>query len=488
MKGKHVQKTEKNPLHAIFGARSVAFVGASNNPTTMGTTQMLLTLRGGFKGPVIPVHPREKTVLGQKAYARLTDIPQDVDLAVLIVPTRAALDVVKDAIAKGIKHLVITTAGFRETGAEGRALEKELKRITSEAGVRFVGPNCIGVLNTATGLNTTFQPYRHGPGPLGLASQSGTFITQTLDLLKRWGIGLSKGISIGNATNIDLADALEFFAEDPATKAVGLYIEGIDEGRRFLEAAKHCTAIKPVVALYAGGSEGGARAGASHTGAMAGPDKLYDGMFKQAGIIRAPTLADLYQWGWALATQPVPRGRNIAILTHSGGPATTMADATTRYGLHLPRFHGELLERIRALIPKTGSAANPIDLTFSMDPKLLAETLPELLLSSDEIDGLLIHGIQGSSFFEDLKEVAGNLLQMEVDQVISLTEHVVQPLLKMPERFGKPILTSSFFDRRDNLVRLLQDNFIPVFDMPERSVAAMAAMVQYAQVQKRNAL
>jgi acetyltransferase len=209
-------------------------------------------------------------------------------------------------------------------------------------------------------------------------------------------------------------------------------------------------------------------------------------MFRQAGIIRAPTLADLYQWGWALATQPIPAGRNIAILTHSGGPATSMADAATRVGLNLPRFEGELLERVRKLIPKTGSAANPIDLTFSMDPKLLAETLPELLLSSDEIDGLLIHGIQGSSFFEDLKEVAGELLHLEVEQVISLTEHVLQPLLGMSQRFGKPILTSSFFDRRDNLVRLLQDNFVPVFDMPERSVSAMAALVRYADIRKRN--
>ncbi len=479
-------KSEKNPLHAIFGAKSVAFVGASNNPTTMGTTQMLLTLNGGFKGPVIPVHPREKIVLGQKAYPHLSDIPQDVDLAVLIVPTRAALDVVKDAIKKGIKHLVITTAGFRETGKQGQALEQELRRITSEAGIRFVGPNCIGVLNTNTGLNTTFAPYTHAPGHLGLASQSGTYITQTLDLLKRWGIGLSKGISIGNATDIDLADALDYFAQDPETKAVGLYIEGIDDGRRFLQAAKRCTAIKPVVALYAGGSEAGARAGASHTGAMAGPDRLYDGMFKQAGIIRASTLADLYQWGWALATQPIPKGRNIAILTHSGGPATSMADATSRAGLNLPRFEGKLLESIRKLIPSTGSASNPIDLTFSMDPKLLAETLPELLLSSDEVDGLLLHGIQGSSFFEDLKNVAGDLLHLELDQVKSLTEHVVQPLLSMSRRFDKPILTSSFFDRRDNLVRLLQDNSVPVYDMPERSVAAMAALVQYSRIKQHH--
>lgn len=468
-----------DPLEAVFGAGSVAFVGASNSFTTMGTVQMLNTLRGGFAGRVVPVHPTEKVVLGQSAYPSLRALPAPVDLAVLVVPTRAVLDVVRDAIARGIRHLVITTAGFREGDLEGERREQELVRLAREAGLRFVGPNCIGVINTHTGLNTTFFPYRHAPGPLGLVSQSGTYITQVLDLLSRWGIGLSKAVSIGNAANIDLVDGLSFFAGDDRTRAVGLYVEGIRDGRRFLEAARACTRRKPVVALYVGGTEGGARSGLSHTGALAGADAVYDGAFRQAGVIRARTVAELYQWGWALATQPVPRGARMAVLTHSGGPATSMADAVIRTGLQLPRFSDALREKIRTHLPHTASAGNPVDLTFSMDQALLAETLPRMILEDPDIDGLLMHGLQGSTFYGDLNEFAGDLVAIDTGQMSAYLEAVYQPLLQLPAETNKPIVMSSFFGRRDNVVRMLQDAPIPVYDTPEQAVSAMAALVRY---------
>lgn len=468
-----------DPLQAIFGAGSVAFVGASNNFTTMGTVQMLNTLRGGFAGRVVPVHPTEKVVLGQTAYPSLRALPEPVDLAVLIVPTRKVLDVVRDAAARGIRHLVITTAGFREGDTQGERREQELVRLARDAGLRFVGPNCIGVINTHTGLNTTFFSYRQAPGSLGLVSQSGTYVTQVLDLLARWGIGLSKAVSIGNAANIDLIDGLDYFAGDEQTRAVGLYIEGIRDGRRFLDAARACTRRKPVVALYVGGTEGGARSGLSHTGALAGSDPIYDGAFHQAGIVRARTVADLYQWGWALATQPVPGGPRMAVLTHSGGPATSMADAVVRAGLRLPRFSDELREKVRAVLPHTASAGNPVDLTFSMDQTLLAETLPRMILEDPGIDGLLMHGLQGSTFYGDLNEFAGDLVSIDVDQMSAYLQAVYQPLLHLPAETGKPIVMSSFFSRRDNVVRMLQDAPIPVYDTPEQAVGAMAALVRY---------
>ncbi|HOX45060.1 MAG TPA: CoA-binding protein [Myxococcota bacterium] len=472
-------------LAPIFQPRSVAFVGASNNFTTMGTVQMVNTLRGGFQGPVIPVHPSEPVVLGQKAYKRLTDLPEPVDLAVLIVPTAVVLDVVRDAIQRGIRHLVITTAGFREVGPEGAAREAELRELAAGAGLRFVGPNCIGVMNTHLGLNTTFFPYRHAPGGLSLASQSGTYITQTLELLARWGISLAKAASVGNAVDIDLADCLDYFADDPDTRAVGLYVEGIRDGRRFLAAARRCTARKPVVAVYVGGSEGGARSGHSHTGALAGPDALYDGVFRQAGILRAPDMASLYQWGWALASQPLPRGPRVAVLTHSGGPATSMADAVYRWGLELPLLPEALQADIKKRIPSTGSALNPVDLTFSMNPKLLGVKLPHMLLSEPGIDGLLIHGIQGSSFFGAMAEMARGLVNIEVEQLAEFTEAFVPPLVEMNRELGKPIVMSGFFGRDDNMVKRLQDGGIPYYDSPERAVSAMAALYRAGRLQAR---
>jgi acetyltransferase len=479
------QSREANPLHAIFNARSVAFVGASNKPTTMGTIQMLNTLRGNFKGPVIPVHPKLDRVLGEKAYPTLRALPEPVDLAVLVVPTDAVLPVVEDAAARGIRHLVITSAGFREGGEEGRQREERLRELSRRHGIRFVGPNCIGVLNTASGLNTTFFPYLHTPGPLGLASQSGTYVTQVLDLLSRWGIGLSKAISVGNSVSIDLADCLDFFADDPDTRAVALYVEGIPDGRKFLSAARRCTARKPVVALYVGGTEGGARSGRSHTGAMGGPDEIYNGLFAQAGIQRVSTVADLYTFGWALATQAVPRGNRMVILTHSGGPATSMADAVYRHKMTLSRFSPDLEARIREMLPATASASNPIDLTFSLDIKLLQEKLPPLLLGQDNVDGLLMHGLQGSTFFSDISRIAGDLFSLPLDQMSEFARLAVEPLCRMPEQFQKPIVMSCFYDRRDNVVRTLQDSLIPVFDTPERAVAAMGALVRYGEYRRR---
>ena len=235
-------------------------------------------------------------------------------------------------------------------------------------GIRFLGPNCLGIANPHLKLNPTPIQAEGPPGFVGLASQSGSFITQMFDYLHRNGMGFSAALSVGNEANIDIVDCLEYLGACPHTKVITLYIEGITRGEKFIETARAITAHKPIVALYVGGSEAGKNAGRSHTGSLSGPNEIYDGVFKQCGIIRAQTLAELFDYALALGTLPRPGGNRVIIQTHSGGPGATAADACGRAGLTLPSLSRETVEKLKPLIPKTASTANPVDMTFSKNP------------------------------------------------------------------------------------------------------------------------
>ena len=294
-----------NPLKQILHPKSLALVGAGKKPTKMGTLHALSIVKDGYPGAFYPIHPREETVFGRRAYKSVYDLPEVPDLAMLVVPVEQVLQLLDDFGKIGTKYAVIVTAGFRESGLHGQKQEDKLKEIAARYGIRFLGPNCIGFINSELPLNITVFPGTGKPGRLGMISQSGTYITQTLSYLKNKGIHFSKAISVGNEANIDIVDALEYLGQDEQTSAISLYIEGIKNGRRFIDVAQGITPYKPVLAQYVGGSGAGARAGMSHTGSMGGPEFLYEGIFKQAGVIQSFGIEDLYAQGWALATQPV---------------------------------------------------------------------------------------------------------------------------------------------------------------------------------------
>jgi acyl-CoA synthetase (NDP forming) len=254
----------RNPLHTIMNPSSIAIVGASNNLFKMGTIQYLNLIAGGYQGEVLPVHPKEKSVLGKKAYPSIADLPHEPELAVLVVPTGLVPEMLEDFGAIGTKHVIIISAGFRETGETGYELETRVSEIAERYGMRFLGPNCVGIINTQLPLNLTVHPVLDMNGKLAIASQSGTYVTQTLPYLHKHGIALSKAISIGNGTSIDIVDCLEYLGEDEATTAIALYIEGITRAGDFLAVAREISARKPIIAQYVGGSEAGARASSSH--------------------------------------------------------------------------------------------------------------------------------------------------------------------------------------------------------------------------------
>jgi acetyltransferase len=475
-----------NPLHRLMNPSSIALVGAGNNIMKMGTMHALSMSLDGYKGKIYPVHLREKKILGLEAYPSIDAIPEVPDLAFLIVPSDQVLNIMEEFGKKGTKSAVIITAGFGEVGDEGRRAQDKLNEISAKYGIRFLGPNCMGIINSEISLNTTVMPYLSAPGSLGFASQSGTYITQTIPYLGKRGIRFSKAISVGNSANINITDALEYLGEDEQTKAVSLYIEGIRDVSRFIEVARRITPRKPVLAQYVGGTGAGARSSLSHTGSMAAPDHLYDGLFKQVGIIRAHSIEELYQYGNMLAVQPRLAGPRIGVLTNSGGPGTAIANALEKGGLEVPEFSKELQQKIRKMIAPHAPCGNPVDLTFHIDFDTLAIKIPDLVLSSGEVDGLIIHGMMRSGFIKAGYEHYKSFMKdTPIEKLLNNLENISSKFVPVLLQYGKPVAISSFFDRDDDCTETYEDNGIPVFDSPEKTAGAMIMMHRYKKVSER---
>lgn len=473
------------PLNRIMNPSSISMAGASNNMMKMGTIQMLNLIDSGFSGEIMPIHPKEKEVLGKKAYAAISDLPYAPELAILVVPTALVPEMLEDFGKIGTRHAIIITAGFRETGENGGELEKRIIEIAHAHNIRFLGPNCLGIVNTHLPLNVTVAPILGYGGGLSLASQSGTYIAQTVQYLHRNGIVLGKAISVGNEADITITDCLEYLGEDEHTKAIGLYIEGLRDAGRFLDAARKISRHKPIVAQYVGGTEAGARSGSSHTGAMAGPDYIYDGLFEQAGIIRVDTIEEVYKIGWALATQPPLKGPRIAVLTNSGGPGTGIATTCNALGLDVPEFSKGVQERVSGHLQGHASARNPVDLTFHVGMEALTVKIPEILFSADEIDGVIIHGIMDTGFMDLLYPSVSKHMPVSREKFLKYGEANLDELIRMPQTYGKPLMISSFFDEFDHCIRVFHENRVPTFDSPEKAARAMAAFYRHCLIRNR---
>ncbi len=475
---------ENSPLHRITHPRSVAFWGASNNLMGMGTIQMSQLLAMDFEGPVYPIHPKERKILGLDAYASVKDVPGPVDLAVLVLPTNVVPEILEECGQAGVKSAVVVSAGFGEVGSDGKALQDRIVEIARKYGICFVGPNCIGVVNPRTRLNTTFYPYDTEPGFVGIASQSGSFVTQMFSYLADVGLGFSQGFSVGNEAVVDITDCLEYLGECPETRVIALYIEAIRRGRDFIRVAKEVSKKKPIVAFYVGGSESGRRAGLSHTGAMAGPDPLYEGVFEQCGIIRAHSMEELFDFCWVLGTQPLPMGDRIAVLTHSGGPGAAAADTADRCGLKLANLSQETVTDLRKIVPGTASVKNPVDLTFSKNHGDYLGKLPHILLGDPDVDGLFIYCLMPH------KRVITSVIssQTSTDKAADLADQYIKTqcaiVAALSSKYGKPVVGGSYCNRSELFVRELHDRNFPLLFSPERAVRALGAMVRYAAARR----
>ena len=476
---------QESPLYPIVNPKSIAFFGASNHLSAMGTNQFNSLRDLGFEGPIYPVHPKEKHVQNLKAYRSVLDLPEVPDLAVLVVPTQIVSELLEECGQKGIKHAIIVSGGFKEVGSEGVTREQELVEIANKYGIRFLGPNCIGVANPYQRLNTTFLRYLGDPGFIGMASQSGSFVTQMFNYLSRLSLGFSTAFSVGNEANIDIVDCMEYLGKCPNTKVIALYIEGIRRGRGFVEIARSIVPSKPIVALYVGGSETGRRAGFSHTGALAGSDQLYDGVFHQSGIIRAYSIAELFDMCWAMGCLPEPRGHRVIIQTHSGGPGAAAADSCGREGLELPTLSHTTIKKLSPFIPNTGSIRNPVDITFTKNPMDYFSDIPTVLLEEDNADILLIYFLVPSQMVNRALEHMGFSKDQAIEQGAKLIDAQCKSIVQLLQIHKKPIVGYTYRSVHEDFTKSLIKQGLPVFQGPERAVRALKALVQYYRLREK---
>jgi acetyltransferase len=448
-------------LDAIFAPETIAVVGASTQKGKVGHDIFANILSNGYKGTLYPVNPKARSVLSVKCYTSITNIPDPIDLAMIILPPKAALASVQECIAKGIKGIVIVSAGFKEVGGEGAEIEKQIKVLCKKAGVRLVGPNCLGVINPSpkVSLNASFSARMPEPGNVSFISQSGALCTAVLDYAADKGFGFSKFISIGNKADVDELDLLRYYHKDPDTDVVMIYMEELSRSAdEFItEVRKMTSGTNPthVIVIKSGSSAAGARAAASHTGALAGSDVIYDGLFTMAGILRCKTVNQLFDYAQAFAGNKYPTGDHVAIVTNAGGPGIIATDMSEQSGLKLATFSEETITELKKYLPATANFHNPVDVIGDAAKDRYENTLATVLADRG-VDAVLII-----------------LTPQSMTDAIGTAESIV----RIAENTIKPILCAfmGIVDVSDG-VKLLQKHKVPVYQFPESAARSLGAL------------
>jgi acetyl coenzyme A synthetase (ADP forming)-like protein len=459
-------RAEARSIARLLQPRSVAVVGASRDPATVGHQVLRSLLAGGFDGLVYPVNPSADHVASIKAYPTVLDVPGDVDLAVIAVPAVAVHDVIEQCAQKKVAGLVVLSAGFAELGAGGSTAQAELRELARRNGMRLVGPNCIGLANTAVGLNATFSPYAPIPGRVAMQSQSGALGIAILERSARVGIGVSSFVSVGNKADVSGNDLLQYWEDDPGTDVILLYLESFGNPRKFSRIARRVSRRKPIVAVKSGRTAAGMRAASSHTAAMASADVAVDALFRQTGVIRVDTLDDMFDMAVVLGAQPLPSGRRVAIIGNSGGPAILATDACDGAGLNVPELAAETQEALRKVVDPNAAVVNPVDLVAGATPEAYEAAL-RIVLADNGVDAVMV--ICTPTFAAPPAEVAAVVR----DVAATAEKPLVACFLAWPEM--PPMLHG------DDVA----DVSVPAFPSPERPVRALARAAAYSEWRRR---
>jgi acetyltransferase len=453
-------------LTAFFNPSSVAVIGASTDSKKLGYSVLENLITGGYsgQGKIYPINPTAKEILGLPAYPRVQDVPDPIELAVIVIPYPYVPDALRTCGEKAIPAVIVISAGFREAGREGLERELELIEIAKQYGIRIIGPNCLGVIDTYTPLNASFSAGTPPKGPMAFMSQSGALGTAVLDISLAGRLGLSKFVSLGNKADVDEIDLLKAWSDDPNSKVIMIYSEGMANGQEFIKIARQVTAKKPIVAIKSGITQSGSRAVSSHTGSLAGSEQAYFAAFNQAGVLRAESMQSLFDISLALGYQPLLQGDRIAIITNAGGPGILATDALERSGLSLARFENKTISTLGRYLPDAASAANPVDVLGDARADRYRFAL-DTVMSDPNVDGLLVVLTpQAMTEIEATAEAVGNL----------------------SNSIDKPIITSFMGEAQvESGIELLERFGVPNYPFPERAALAYKAMSDYQKVLKQ---
>jgi len=460
---------DHEPFHFLFNPRSVAVIGASANPLKMGH-QCLLSLQGSaFPGPLYPIHPREKEILGMRAYPSLNHVPDEVDLAMMVAPAEEVIPALQACQKKGVRGAVIITAGFKEAeGPGGRKIQEDMAALANRAGIKIIGPNTFGMVNVHGRLNASFTPIfsRLKPGPISVLSQSGgvshLIAYQAIDE----GVGLGKVVGLGNRCNVEFSDLLPFLGEDGQTKSIILFIEGVDHPRALVAAVRDVVARKPVVAMKAGRSAASLNAARSHTGTMAGRFEVYEASLKQAGAIVVRDPSELLDVAKILALLPPPSGRGVAVMSLQAGPGILLTDAVVRHGLRMAAFSSRTQEKLNRLLPPLTIRTNPVDMAFARNEESFEGTV-KLILEDEDVDALIIFLLH---------------------HPFMTPRRIAPAVLSQRQLSGKPILLCANSPRGliEEEIAELEEQGIPVYSLPERAVRSLSALVEYGESRRKS--